>query len=205
MERQKQKTGILGGTFNPIHCGHLHLAKKAMDVAGLNQIVFIPSGVSYMKDQREILPAEERIRMVKLAIQSHPEFALSTIETDRDGNSYSHETIQALQQQHPDTEFFFLTGADTVFAIEEWKDPVSIFRSVIILAACRPGVSQQNLQTQITYLKDKYQADIRLIMQDYVAISSSSIREALKNGASIHGLVPQAVEDYILQHHFYTK
>ena len=203
MEKEKQKTGILGGTFNPIHCGHIHLAQKAMSAAGLDRVLFIPSGVCYMKDQSEILPTKERIKMVKLALQEYPYFDISTIETDRQGNSYSHETIHALQRQCPDTEFFFLTGADTIFAMEEWKDPVSIFRSVVILAACRPGISQERLQEQISYLKSKYEADIRLIVQDYVDISSSDIRRALRNRGSIHGLVPQSVENYIRINHFY--
>ncbi len=198
-----KKTGIFGGTFNPIHCGHLHLAEKALQTAGLDEILFVPSGISYMKDQKEILPARERLEMVRLAIQEYPAFMVSSIETDKQSNSYSHETIRALQEAQPDTEYFFLTGADTIFSMEDWKDPVSIFRSVTILAACRPGVSQDGLKKQISYLHTQYQADIRLISADYVDISSSEIRKAIKSGKSIRGLVPQIVEGYILKNHLY--
>lgn len=200
-----KKTGILGGTFNPVHCGHIHLARKALEEAKLDQILFIPSGVSYMKNLNEILPTQERLEMVRLAVRQYPAFAVSSIETDKKGNSYSHETIQALQNEQPETEFFFLTGADTIFSMEEWKDPASIFQSVTILAACRPGISLEGLQKQISYLQTKYRADIRLIAVDYVDISSSDIREAIRNGISIHGLVPQAVENYISEHHLYQN
>ena len=115
--KKRTKTGILGGTFNPVHNGHIHLAENALQAAGLDQILFVPSGISYMKDQHEILPAKERVELVRLAIQDHPRFLLSTIETDRECNSYTHETILTMQTKHRDTEFFFLTGADTIFSI----------------------------------------------------------------------------------------
>ena len=145
------------------------------------------------------------MELVRLAIQDHPRFFLSTIETDRERNSYTHETILSLQKEHRDTSFFFLTGADTIFSMEDWKDPVTIFRSVTILAACRPGVSQEELKRKIAYLHAVYEADIRLIAVDFVDISSSSIRNAIKEGKSVHGLLPSAVEAYIKEHHFYEK
>lgn len=197
------KVGILGGTFNPVHFGHIHLAQKALDTAGLDQVLFVPSGVSYMKDQREILPAKHRVQMVTLAVADYPYFEVSAIETEKEGNSYTHETIRALQKRHPQAEFFFLTGADTLFSIESWKDPGSIFHSVTILAACRIGASLQELKEQITHLHETYGADIRLIATDRIDISSSGIREAICNGKPISGLMPAAVEDYIVKHHFY--
>lgn len=200
-----KRTGILGGTFNPVHYGHIHLAERALEAAALDTIVFIPSGISYMKDQREILPAKERMEMVKLAVSEYPDFTVSAIEMEKKGNSYTHETIGILKKAHPDTEFFFLTGADTIFSMEEWRDPVSIFQSVTILAAYRTGVSLDGLKRQIIHLQDAYDANIRLVAVDHVDISSSYIREAVKNGKSIHGLMPQPVEDYIMEHHFYRK
>lgn len=200
-----KKIGILGGTFNPVHLGHIHLAQKAMDVAGLDQVLFVPSGVSYMKDQREILPAKHRIEMVRLAVADNSHFDISTIETDKKGNSYSHETIRELQRRQPEAEFYFLTGADTLFSIESWKDPASIFHSVTILAAYRTGRSLEELERQIVRLHDIYQADIRLIAVDHLDISSSYIRNAIQSGKSTDGLMPSAVENYIAQHHFYRS
>lgn len=198
-----KKVGILGGTFNPIHYGHLHLAQKALETAQLDQILFIPSGVSYMKKQSEILPAQIRMEMVRLAISEHSGFAVSAIEIEKTGNSYSHETIRELQEQDPETEFYFLTGADTLFSIENWKDPVSIFKSVTILAAYRTGVSLEELKKKVFYLEEMYGARIRLAAVDHVDISSSEIREAIRTGRPIHGLVPEPVEQYIRKNHLY--
>ncbi|MBO5092887.1 MAG: nicotinate-nucleotide adenylyltransferase [Lachnospiraceae bacterium] len=198
-----EKVGILGGTFNPIHYGHLHLAQKALETAQLDQVLFIPSGVSYMKKQNEILPAEIRMEMVRLAISEYPEFAVSAIEIEKNGNSYSHETIRELQKRNPETEFYFLIGADTLFSIENWKDPVSIFEAVTILAAYRIGVSLEELKKKSFYLEETYGARIRLAAVDHVDISSSEIREAVRAGRPIHGLVPKAVEQYIERNRFY--
>ena len=105
-----KKVGILGGTFNPIHNGHIHLAQKALDAVDLDQILFIPSGISYMKNQNEILPPDTRMEMVQLAAMDNSHFSVSDIEIEKGGNSYSHETIRTLQEQQPQTEFFFLIG-----------------------------------------------------------------------------------------------
>lgn len=200
-----KKVGILGGTFNPIHCGHIHLAECAMKKAGLDQILFVPSGISYMKDQSEILPAFHRLEMVKLAIEGYPAFTVSDIEIQKAGNSYSHETIWALQERYPDVRFFFLTGADTIFSIESWKDPVSIFRAVTILAAYREGTSLKQLLDQIDYLKGRYDADIRLIAADHVDVSSSELRAAIQSKRAVDGLLPQPVKEYIARNHLYQN
>ena len=200
-----KKVGILGGTFNPVHLGHLRLAEKAMLVASLDQVLFIPSGISYMKNQQEIVPARDRMAMVQLAIQGNSRFRVSNIEIEKKGNSYSHETIRELQKQQKDTQFFFLTGADTVFSMEKWKDPAYIFFSVTVLEAYRTGVSLEQLKKKIEQLKILYQADIRLIASDHIDISSSQIRKAISGGISVHELLPQAVEQYIKEHHFYEN
>lgn len=201
----KKKVGILGGTFNPIHNGHLYLAECAMQAEDLDEILFVPSGVSYMKDQREILPAMERMEMVKLAIKENPNYKASSIEIEKAGNSYSYETILSLKEEYPDTEFYFLTGADTLFMMESWKNPDIIFRETVVLAGYRTGVSLDGFKEQIYYLGKKYQAEIHLTAIGHKDISSSEIRQLLKAGSSIYGLVPPHVEQYIAQQHFYTE
>ena len=156
-----------------------------------------------MKDQSEILPAKRRAEMVRLAIQDEPDFAVSTIEIEKTGNSYSHETIWELQRQRPDTEFFFLTGADTLFSMEEWVAPAAIFEAVTVLAAYRSGVSLEGLKRQIDHLHKRYRASIRLVETAPVDISSSGIRSLIRGGKSIRGLVPPAVEEYIGKNHLY--
>ena len=158
-----------------------------------------------MKDQREILSPLERLEMVKLAIQDIPEFKVSTIEIEKEGNSYSYETIATLKKIEPEVEYFFIIGADTLFSMESWKKPESILGEVTILAAYRSGVSLEALKQQIAYLQKKYLADIRLIAVDRVDISSSEIREAIRNGETVHEMLPQSVEGYIKTHCFYNK
>ena len=143
--------------------------------------------------------------MVRLAIMQYPAFAVSSIETDKKSNSYTHETILALQNEQPETEFFFLTGADTIFSMEEWKDPARYFSVCLRSGSLQTRHISGRTAKQISYLQTKYQADIRLIAVDYVDISSSDIRNAIRNGTSIRGLVPQTVENYISEHHLYQN
>lgn len=199
-----KKVGILGGTFNPVHCGHLHLAKCAVHAAALDEVLFIPSGISYMKDQTEILSAERRLEMVHLAVRDCKDYRVSEIEIQKSGNSYSYETILALKEQDPSVKYFFLIGADTLFMIEHWKNPEIIFRETTLLAAYRIGTSLETVQRQIRYLCEKYDADIQLAAVGHMDISSSDIRQLVKAGSSIQGLVPESVEQYIRQHHLYT-
>ena len=117
------KIGILGGTFNPIHNGHLLLAEQARCFYGLDQVLFIPSGCSYMKRQEEILPGEIRFQMVQLAIADNPYFCVSDMEIVREGNSYTCETITRLHAQYPEDELYYIVGADTLFQMEFWKNP----------------------------------------------------------------------------------
>ena len=125
------KIGILGGTFNPIHNGHLLLAEQARCFYGLDQVLFIPSGCSYMKRQEEILPGEIRFQMVQLAIADNPYFCVSDMEIVREGNSYTCETITRLHAQYPEDELYYIVGADTLFQMEFWKNPEQIFTQCI--------------------------------------------------------------------------
>lgn len=122
-----KKIGIMGGTFNPIHIGHLIIAEKAREQFGLDHVLFMPSGMPYMKDCREVLPGKTRTKMTELAIQSNLFFAISTIEVEREGRTYTYETLEYLRTQNPDTEYYFILGADSLWKIEEWKHPERIF------------------------------------------------------------------------------
>ena len=155
MSEMKKRVGIMGGTFNPIHLGHLIIAEAAYEAYNLDEVLFVPSGVSYMKDQSEILDAKKRVHMTGLAIEDNPHFALSTIEIDRDGNSYSYETLETLRKQNPNTEYFFLVGSDTLFALETWKHPEILLPSCTILVAVRDGVPMEKMQEHAKYLEEK--------------------------------------------------
>lgn len=117
-----RKTGLIGGTFNPVHYGHLFLAEQAMEYCHLDQVLFIPSGISYMKNVREIASAEDRLQMVRLATENHPDFHVSSVETDRPGESYTCETLLTLSREYADTRFYFIIGADNLFLLKSGKN-----------------------------------------------------------------------------------
>jgi len=197
-----KKIGIMGGTFNPIHIGHIQIARSAYDLLKLNGILFIPSGISYMKEN--VLDKEKRVAMTRIAIEQIPYFELSTIETEKLGNSYSFETIAELKLQNPDTEYYFLVGADSLFYMEKWYQPEKIFKESMVCVYYRKGFETEDLLKKIEYLKEKYQCDIKLLSLEPVDVSSSEIREKVKNGESIKNLVPEEVEEYIYNNKLYT-
>jgi nicotinate-nucleotide adenylyltransferase len=200
-----KKVGILGGTFNPVHMAHLIIAEIAREEAGLDDILFIPSGCSYLKDASDILPAKDRIHMTGLAIEDNSHFALSTIEIDRGGNSYTCDTLLELKHRYPDQEYYLIVGADNLFTMEEWKDPEVIFRNAKILAAVRGSKKRADMEEKIAELKEKYHADITLLHVSHVDISSSLIREKIAQGLSIRYMLPEKVREYIIKNHFYEK
>ena len=200
-----KKVGIIGGTFNPIHIGHLIMAERAYEEFELDEILFIPEGISYFKDQSTILDKKTRIALTGEAIGDNPHFALSTIECDRAGNSYTYETLEELKSKNPDTQYYLIIGADSLVQMELWQKPENILRDAIILVAKRQGPTTQEFLDKMEDIKTKYNADIRVIPCTYIDISSTEIRERVKSGKSIRYLVPEVTENYIRKHHLYEK
>lgn len=201
----KKKTGIMGGTFNPIHIGHLLLAENAKEAFGLDEILFVPSGLPYMKNGIEIADKWMRLEMTRLAVSDNPAFVLSSAEVEREGNSYTWETLELLRGKEPETEFFFIEGADSLFAMESWKNPEIIFRDCTILAAVRDGKDDDDLREQIARLEKKYGARIGLIGMKEISFSSTDIRERIRNGRSIRYMVPDKVIEYIKKYRLYME
>lgn len=198
-----KKVGILGGTFNPIHIGHLILAEHAYDEHKLDEILFIPTGISHFKDPNIVLDKKKRITMTGGAIDDNPHFALSTIETDRPGNSYTYETLTELKRVNPDTEYYLIVGADSLFQIEQWKNPDIIFEKAIILAAVRKGQSLDELHTKAEELMNKFNADIRILTCPYIDISSTEIRTRIKNNQSVKYMITDDTLNYINKFNLY--
>jgi len=202
-EEKYQKLGILGGTFNPIHIGHMLLAEAALDEVGLDGIMFLPSGQSYMKDSDEVLHAEERLRMTELAVKDNPFFFVSDMEVKREGNTYTYETLSAIKEIHPDTELYFIMGADCLFSIENWRYPDKIFACCTIIAAVRDDVDNDELHAQALYLSEKFDAKIILLPFLKTEISSTAIRERVRNGKSIRYMVSDAVYNFLIDKKLY--
>ncbi|MDO4332101.1 MAG: nicotinate-nucleotide adenylyltransferase [Eubacteriales bacterium] len=199
-----KRIGIFGGTFNPIHNGHLILAEAARQNCCLEEVLLIPSGCSYMKDQREILPGKIRLEMARLAALDNPYFTVSDIEINRAGYSYTSETLKQLRRKMPDARLYYIIGADTLFHMENWKNPEQIFSDCVLVAAVRDGWENARMERQISYLTDKYHADIRLLPSLHIEISSTEIRNRCRKNLSIRYLVPESVRLFLEQNGYYS-
>lgn len=205
MSYQNKKVGIMGGTFDPIHYGHLMLAQNALETYELDEIMFVPSGTPWLKDSTKVLSKNKRVHMTGIAIEDNVNFALSTIEIDREGNSYSYETVEELKKQQPDTEFYFILGADSLLEIEKWKHPGRLMAECVLLAAVRDDCDREGLEKQISYLKDNYKADIRILPARRVDISSTDIRSRIADGKSVRYMLPDQVIQFIEKNQLYVK
>lgn len=175
--RSGKKIGIMGGTFNPIHNGHLQLAMAAQDQVSLDQILFMPSGNSYMK--RNVLETQKRVDMVALAIARYPNFELSLIEAQKSGNTYTCETLKYLTASNPDVQYYFIIGADILFQIEQWRNPEQIYQLAVLVCAVRDDYDFDAIQKKGSLLKASG-ADIVYLNMPKSDISSTDIRAKLK-------------------------
>lgn len=192
-----RKIGILGGTFNPIHLAHLLMAEYALEAAKLDKVIIMPSGISYLKRDRKVLPASDRLKMVELSIRNNPNLIASDLEIKREGNTYTYETLKELKSIYPDIIFYFIVGADCLFTIENWVEPKQIFENCILLAAGRNSASNESMLAKKQELEDKFDAHIVLMDFPQINISSTKIREKIKDGKSIRYMVTDEVRDYI--------
>lgn len=198
------KIGIMGGTFDPIHNGHLMLGRYARDLFDLDEIWFMPNGNPPHKANESIeSQTKHRVEMVRLAIQEEKQFVLELYEVNRKEVNYSYLTMEHFKKIYPEHEFYFIIGADSLFTLEKWKCPDRLLQTCVVLAAYRDGKSHEEMEEQIEYLNQKYSADIRLLGTPDVDISSTEIRERLKEDAYVQSIVPSAVYHYIMENHLF--
>lgn len=203
------RIGIMGGTFNPIHIGHLMLAEAAGEALSLDEVWFVPTGYSYMKGNRpslEKMPLPgERLAMTELAVQDNARFRCLDIEVRREGATYTYETLEELRATYPDRKFFFVFGADCLYTIENWREPERIFDACEFVAAVRQGASTEAMQEKIAQLRERFDARITLLPFRNLEISSTEIRTCVKEGRSIRYMTPPPVIDYIGEKGFYRE
>lgn len=198
------KIGIVGGTFNPIHLGHLMLGEYAYEEYNLDEIWFMPNGNPPHKyiDKSEC-STEERIEMTKIAIDKVSYFKYQSYEIERIEKSYSYQTMEAFTKQYSEDEFFFIIGSDSLFALEQWKCPEKLVKLCTILVACRENIDIVLVKKQISYLEQKYECKIVLLQMPLLEISSSHIRNRVKSGKSIKYIVPDEITTYIQDNKLY--
>ena len=197
------KVGILGGTFNPIHTGHLLMAEYVKEAAKLDVVMLLPNGISYMKAGTNVLEGMVRLKMIELCIEDNPNLITSDMEIKREGNTYTYETLLELRAKYPQTELYFIIGADSLFNMEKWVKPDVIFANCTILAVGRNQASKEVLEEKKDDLENRFGAKIRLLDFPEIEISSTQIRENIKAGKSFRYMVPEQVWNYICENNLY--
>lgn len=194
--------GVLGGTFDPIHIGHLIIAEEARTRLGLVEVLFVPAGQPWLKQDRDVTSALHRVEMVRRGIADNPDFKLSTLEVDRSGPSYTVDTLEALQDQlSSETSLFFILGRDTLAEVPLWKEPRKVIRLCRLVVPPRLGSRDlRHLEEAIPGLLERV---IQLDMP-VIGISSSEIRQRVARGLSIRYLVPPEVEEYVTEQRIYS-
>lgn len=197
-----KKYGIFGGSFNPIHYGHLMICEYIKEEMGLDKVIFIPTG---NPPHKEIgVSAEDRYEMVRLAISSNPDFEISDIETTRVKLSYTVDTIRELKKIYKEEKLYFLIGLDSLFQLKTWKKIRDLSGEIEFVVALRPGyLDREDIIKEIDFLSEKFGTKVKLIKTPLYEISSTDLRNRIHEGKSLRYLIPKKVLDYIKESGFY--
>ncbi|WP_090859636.1 nicotinate-nucleotide adenylyltransferase [Nocardioides lianchengensis] len=190
----------MGGTFDPIHHGHLVAASEVQAWFDLDEVVFVPTGDPWQKSDRIVSPAEDRYLMTVIATAANPRFTVSRVDIDRDGPTYTRDTLQDLKVAMPDAELYFITGADALTEIFTWRDPDELFELAQFVGCTRPGYTM-DAETLAALPADR----VTVVEIPALAISSTACRERARRGEPVWYLVPDGVVQYISKHHLYPK
>ncbi len=202
-----KRIGVMGGTFDPIHHGHLVTAEEAWKQFQLDMVLFVPSGHPPHKEDRRNLDPESRYLMTVIATADNPHFQVSRMEIDRPGPSYTIDTVRELHRIYgKNTRIFFITGADAILEILTWKDPEKLLREAWFIAATRPGYDLKRLEEALPEAeKERHAEDPRVLVMEIpaLAISSTDVRQRVREGRPITYLVPKGVREFIEKNGFY--
>lgn len=188
------RLGIMGGTFDPIHYGHLVTAEEALHQFALDEVLFLPTGHPWMKEQEDVSPPEDRYLMTVIATASNPRFRVSRLEVDREGTTYTVDTLRSLRAEvGDDVDLFFISGADAILEIFQWKDPEELFDLANFIAATRPGYDIALFEATAPTSHPR----ISVMNIPALAISSTDVRARVAAGRPIRYLVPEGVNSYV--------
>jgi nicotinate-nucleotide adenylyltransferase len=197
------RTGVLGGTFDPVHLGHLVLAERAREGLRLDSVVFIPAGEPWRKSHRAITPGQHRLAMLTLAVEDHPDFAISDIELRRGGPTYTADTLAALAGERLDDEFWLIAGSDALADMPNWHDPERIVQHARLAVAQRAGDDVDARVDAALATLPGVTGRVDRFEMPRIDVSSTEVRSRVVAGRSIRYVVPAAVEAYIAQHRLY--
>ena len=198
------KIGILGGSFDPIHLGHVNLALDAKKAVGLDKVIFIPAAKQPFKLDKKPASGQDRLEMIKLAVEDIEGLEVSSYELDEEGISYTYLTVRAMRRLYgDDAELYFITGTDTFLKIEIWKNAEELLTGLSYIIGTRPGYKQQEFDECADRIYEKYGTEILNINNTQYDISSTEIRERVAKGLTCHDLIPEKVERYIIENGLY--
>lgn len=204
---EKEKVGLLGGTFNPVHWGHLVLARDAMEAHGLSRVVFMPCAAPAHKPERELAPAGHRLALLEQAVQDEPAFSVGRDELERGGVSYAIDTVRDLRARAPAVDWHFIIGADTLLELHSWRAIGELLDACRFITMARPGTPPRAELAARLPLPAPWPERLTQWMFEghLIGISSSEIRKRVAESRPIRYLVPRTVEDYITQHRLYRR
>lgn len=195
--------GILGGSFDPFHNGHLSIAKAAMKECGLAKVILLPTRVQPFKVGRKMAAEEDRVNMVKLIAQKNQNFAVSTMEAFGKEVSYTYDTLKALSREYPNDRFHFILGTDSFLSLEDWYKGRQLLSDFAFIVGVRPGYKESETLEKVKTFQEHYGAKIRILHNRIIEVSSTEIKENIKGGRDIRQMVPYEIERYIHEHGLY--
>ena len=199
------KKGIFGGTFDPIHNGHLYIAHEALNILNLEKVIFMPSGNPPHKTEKQKTDASIRYELVKMAIREEKNFVVSNYEIKNSGLSYTYKTLEYFNSIEPDTEWYFITGVDCLMDLDYWKSVDRILNACKLVVFNRPGYSKESILEQKRSIEKKYNKEIFFLDLNLFDISSTAIKEMIKNGKDASYLLPQGVYNTVIELGLYEK
>lgn len=202
--KSRRRLGVMGGTFDPIHHGHLVAASEVADRYALDEVIFVPTGQPWQKEGRDVSPAEDRYLMTVIATASNPRFSVSRVDIDRVGITRTVDTLRELHGAYPDAELYFITGADALANILSWQSWEELFDLACFVGVSRPGYDL-HVEHLSDHLDDYPEDTVTLIEIPALAISSSECRERARDGRPVWYLVPDGVVQYIAKRSLYRK
>lgn len=204
MSIKRLKYGIMGGTFDPIHIGHLVIAEEVRSRFKLDKVIFVPAGNPPHKELGAVTDANHRYIMTLLATMTNPNFEVSSIEIDREGITYTIDTISAFKKKFTDNvSLYFITGADAIMELDTWKDTKKLLSLCEFIAVSRPGFKSSKMEKVIRELEKKYNSVIHMLEVPALKVSSTDIRNRIREGRPVKYLLPESVEYYIQKNRLY--
>lgn len=199
-----RRVAIMGGAFDPLHYGHLVTAQTVYDSFDVDKVVIMPLGEAPHKNMSSAT-AEERYEMIKAAVADNPAFAVSSMEIERKGKTYTVDTLSEIKKNNPNTEIYFVMGADEITSVERWKQPEKLLKMCDFIAVTRPGFDNEKVKNKIDSIRKKYGCNIFFLEVPSLDISSTELREKIRSGKNVKYLIPKETEKYIADHDLYKE